>query len=326
MERELDPLFFVWELTKACNSSCRFCYNVWKDPESAYPHSAPLTLEERRLLFERVLTSLREKNRSLLCVALAGGEPLLDAHLFETAALIGAEGIPINLATNGRLLTKETILTLKELAIKQVEISLPAVAEEQYHTLTGSSELALVRKNILQLKEVHPRVSLTIAITVTRENCNTIEQCLDLAIAFSADTIVLNRFIPGGAGKKALQLLPSPDDLKRVLRIANEKSRTYEVPITVALPIENCLIPHEHYPELNFGSCSCGEAKWVIDPAGNLRVCEQSSDIVGNLLVDDFHTLIADNSIARFRQQNRFDACSDCEEIQRCGGGCRFLA
>lgn len=250
----------------------------------------------------------------------------MDELFFETVTLLHQKAIPVNLATNGRLLTKETIISLKELGVNRIEVSLPAVQGKQYENLTGSSALSTVRSNILLLKEFHPRVNLTIAITITKENVISVEECMDIAIAFSADSIVLNRFIPGGrAAQTSTQYLPSLDELASILTKANEKSQHYEIPITVALPIEDCLLSHKEFPHLNFGTCTCGESKWVIDPAGNLRICEQEPRVLGNLLHHSFTELASQAMVSQFRKQHRFAHCPECDKVTHCGGGCRFL-
>lgn len=321
------PLLFVYELTQSCNSNCSFCYNVWKKPEGEYPQATSLSISQRETLIPKLIAECKEAKLPIGGFALAGGEPLLDKEWLQTAQLLRSEGIPVNLATNGILLSEEKIRELQKIRINQVEISLPATTKASYKSLTDSEHVAQVRSNILLLKEMYPEVTLTIAITITKENLTEIDQSIDIATAFSADSIVLNRFIPTGAGlKNAENLTPSIADLKEVLSTANEKSRHLCIPITVTLPIEDCLLPHEQFPQLRFGTCTCGENKWVIDPAGHLRICEQNPHILGNLLEEPFHQLRQSIQVENFRMQNQKAECSACKKYAHCGGGCRFAS
>lgn len=323
--KEGQPLLFILELTGECNSACRFCYNVWKDPKRSYPAKAPLTLEQREKVLQSLINDLRKKEIPISGVALAGGEPLLDSAINETIALLNSEGIPVNIATNGILLNKERITTFKELGVRQIEVSLPATQTKSYAALTHSTQISQVRNNILQLKELYPQVDLTIAITVTKETLSDIEECIDIAIAFSANSIALNRFVSGGEGlyhRETLQ--PSLEELTTVLTMANRKAEEYKRPINITIPVEDCLIPHELFPSLNFGTCSCAEAKWVIDPSGNLRMCEQNPHILGNLTTDSFLSLQTLPNVAQFKDQNRTAHCRHCHSYASCGGGCRF--
>lgn len=319
------PLFFILELTRSCNSACRFCYNVWKESENAYPVEPPLTFEQRKKVIKTLIDELRQKQIPISGFALAGGEPLLDSTIYETIALLHSEGISVNVATNGILLHEENIIRLKELGIRQIEISLPATQSHSYTALTHATQVSQVRENILTLKSLYPSVDLTIAITITKENLDEIEECIDIAIAFSANSIALNRFIPGGEGRRNREILqPTLEELSTVLTIANRKVRDYETPINVTIPIEDCLISQEGYPFLNFGTCSCAKTKWVIDPSGNLRMCEQNPLILGNLREDSFLSLQVEPAVTKFRNQYRTSQCSQCASFASCGGGCRF--
>lgn len=326
MKKEQRPLFFVFELTQLCSSNCSFCYNVWKSPDQKYPSEPPLSNNTRKTLLKKLITELNSCGRPLLGFALAGGEPLLSPDCLETASYLLNRGIPVNLASNGILLTRETIIQLREMGLQQFEVSLPAADEQCYSSLTNSPQLTVVRENLLSLKELHPRAHLTIAITITKENLNSVSGAMDLAIAFSADAIVLNRFIPGGRGEKHRDILtPSLKELNKVLTVANEKSALFEIPTTVTIPIEDCHLPHAHFPHLRFGTCTCGESKWVIDPAGNLRLCEQHPKPLGNLLTESFATLSTQTEATHFRLHDRYTHCSECSKQSNCGGGCRFL-
>ena len=150
--------------------------------------------------------------------------------------------------------------------------------------------------------------------------------CWIFCCAASVDHVALNRFVPGGRGLRHVhELLPSTEELKTALRVADDKAGQLPLSINVTLPIEPCKIPHRDYPHLNFGTCGCGLDKWVIDPAGHLRICEQHPVILGNLLARPFAELSAAAEVQQFRKNNQKNECRDCPTIRNCGGGCRFL-
>jgi len=78
---------------------------------------------------------------------------------------------------------------------------------------------------------------------------------------------------------------------------------------------------------VSFGFCSAGtdRAYYAIDPLGNLRPCNHSDTILGNLLVESFAALTAPGRISNFA--SAIPAfCSDCDHRLECQGGCKASA
>lgn len=321
-----SPLFIL-ELTSQCNINCLFCYNVWKENESYETNTETdeLSVDEIKQLIDTLVSDLAHINKVPAGFALAGGEPLLNPDITEIASYIRSLNIPVNIVTNGILLTKEKIEQLKAAGVDQFEISLPALSPESYKTITQTDKAATVRESILNLKSIHPEAHLSVAVTVTALNYHEIGDIIELSYAFSVDSVVLNRFVPGGEGiANREQLELSHSQLKSVLHTANAMSEKCKIPVTVAIPVEPCIIPHNEYPNLRFGSCVCGESKWTIDPRGNLRICEQSPDILGNLFADSISVLMNSSQVTSFRNDMPQAECNICPSIKNCGGGCRF--
>lgn len=109
------------EITSRCNMSCKFCpYPVLQRPKQDMPHAYAL----------KILEELRGQKKDVTFHVL--GEPLLNSHFFEYAALCDEYGINYWLVTNGLLLTPricDKLFALKNL--KNLEIS--------FHTFTEKS-------------------------------------------------------------------------------------------------------------------------------------------------------------------------------------------
>jgi len=311
---------FVCEVTPKCNLACGFCYNVWRTPGINHPR--PLPFEP----FAELLTrTLREAKADWL--SLAGGEPLLYPGL-ETLLQCVAESLPqlkIGLLSNGTLLTRQRLAGLARVGLDYVELSLFASSRQRYEALTGHDLLETAQRAILCVKE--QGLPLTVACTLLSDGLDEFENVLMMAIALGADAVCLNPFTPTGHGKtreKEWEL--SQAQLESFLAIADRLAGKMPVPVTVTLPVEDCVIPHDRYPHLSFGSCQCGERKWVIDPQGFLRACEQNETQIGNLMQQSFSELAAHPGVLKFREQNRHAACKTCLKYKQCGGGCRFRA
>ncbi|MBN2892872.1 MAG: radical SAM protein [Bacteroidales bacterium] len=309
--------YFIFEITPECDFDCIYCYNVWK-ANSDYQQKT-LSAEKIKELFNKIL-----QNTDIEGVTITGGEPLLYPELLDVAKFFKSKNIKLGITTHGALLDEAKTKELIDAGFSYFEISLDAVNPEIHEKLTKNNQLDKIKKTILNIKKYGGL--LTISTIISKINLDEIPNVIDLSFAFSADFISLNRFIPGGQGLKNIsELSPGSEDLKKVLEIANQKAEKYKFNINISVPVEDCIIPHKNYPNLNFGTCLCGEKKWLIDSVGNLRTCEQNPEILGNLFETSFPDLYNSESAQKFRLNNLKINCKTCKSYFSCGGACRFI-
>ena len=309
--------YFIFEITSRCTGDCIFCYNVWKQDET-YPQRE-LSLPEIKRLFNKLVEEVAPAG-----ITLTGGEPLLYPDILEVVPFLSGKKIDVGIATNGMLLDESLARELTARGASYFEISLMTTDEKNFSRMTGGGSFKKVKEAIINVKK--ERAKLTVSFVLTKLNLVDLEETIDLCFAFSADSLALNRFVPGGNGLKHLsELQLGRSDLERALAVANAKSAEFNFPVNVTIPVESCIIDHQQYPHLNFGTCACGRDKWVIDPAGNLRTCEQNPEILGNLFDNSFSELARKETVDLFRHDNLKSGCDKCERLNYCGGGCRFL-
>jgi radical SAM protein with 4Fe4S-binding SPASM domain len=310
----------IYEITSRCNLDCSFCYNVWHERKD---HPIALSLEESFLMLSRVLS---ERNFSWL--ALSGGEPLLYPDLLALLHRLHEHfpALPLGLATNGTLLTEVLLQDLIKAGLNYCEVSLHSVQAADFKELTGRDKLAQVRCAIALIKKYH--LPLTVACILTAKNAAALTPLMEIAFALGADQFTLNRFVPSGRGRQNRFSLDLSDaQFAELLARADAKAAELPLPVAVTIPAEDCLFPNSSFPHLKFNPCTCAEGKWVIDPAGNLRCCEQDVRCLGNLRASSFSVLTKMPSVASFRNRHRFGArCATCGALSVCGGGCRVLA
>lgn len=309
--------YFIFEITPRCNNDCLYCYNVWKDGEK-YP-KGELPLSDIKKLFEKLLAEINPSG-----ITLAGGEPMLRSDICEIAAFLKENKINAGIATNGTLLNENNTAQLIENGIKYFELSLPGANSKTYENLSQNGKMEKVRNAILLIKK--HRIPLTVSFIITKINFGEIGEIIDLCFAFSADSLALNRFVPGGRGlQNRGKLEITEKELESVLKIADKKSAEYNFPINITIPVEPCIFNRKKYKRLNFGACVCGKYKWVIDPLGNLRTCEQNPEILGNLFENTFKKLSSKKEVGNFLAGYSMEKCEACSEFAFCGGSCRFL-
>jgi radical SAM protein with 4Fe4S-binding SPASM domain len=115
--------------------------------------------------------------------------------------------------------------------------------------------------------------------------------------------------------------------MKWALEIANNASAEFDFPISCSIPMQPCLTDHAAYANLNFGFCSAGtdRAYYTLDPLGNLRPCNHTSTILGNLLEEPFADLIAPERMRAFVEAVPA-FCDPCALRDSCQGGCKAAA
>ena len=308
--------YLVYEITSRCTNNCIYCYNVWK--QNIYYPEGELSLPQIKALFEKLLEEITPEG-----ITLTGGEPLTHPDILEVVSFLCDKKIRVSIATNGVLLNEATTRELIDGGVDYFEISAVSINPEKYNLLTQSTQCSKVKEAVLNVKRHGAK--LTITFVITKLNLAEVEEVIDFSFAFSADAVVLNRFVPGGSGLDHLsELETTQEDIESVLSIADGKSKEYSLPICITIPIESCIIDHKKYSNLNFGTCACGRKKWAIDPVGNLRICEQNPEILGNLFDKSFFELSRLEVVNSFQRNNLRADCDKCEEFARCGGGCRF--
>jgi radical SAM protein with 4Fe4S-binding SPASM domain len=167
----------------------------------------------------------------------------------------------------------------------------------------------------------------------TRHNLADLYETIQLAFAFGSRGMMLNRFNPGGRGRAHLEeLLPSAQEMRDALAVADAASAEFDFPISCSIPLQPCLIDPDAYPRLRFGYCAAGtdRAYYTLDPLGNLRPCNHTSTILGNLLEDPFADLIAADGASASRMAAFVEAspafCDPCALRDTCQGGCKAAA
>lgn len=332
----LSPSFLpsvgVLEMTYACNHRCLFCSSPWYADNNGFDIRPELTVDE----WKRTIDTLC---RMGVCdIAFTGGEPLLKEGLEEIIRYAGAcraqhietkggalvsrlEPPHLHLLTNSKLLTDKVIELCAELSI-QLSISLPGI--EAFHALTGGDPYNVL-KWFKRAKEFGLRT--TVGVTVTKTNIHELYETLGEALLAGADTILLNRFMPGGRGiAHAAELSLTAEQVVQMLDTAEEVLQTAKRWGSVGTELPKCLVPNGRYERLNVGTCcSAAVGFFVIDPSGYVRVCNHSEVRLNHISEID---KVKDHPYwRRFVMKDYLPApCMGCPHMSDCDGGCREAA
>ncbi|MBI5724054.1 MAG: radical SAM protein [Planctomycetes bacterium] len=260
-------------------------------------------------------------------VTLTGGEPLLRADLYEIIDYLRGRRVRVNIITNGSLFTDQTIARLVPYNIDIFEIPLLSDDRAIHDRMSGrAGAFDDATHAMAALKSASQRV---VAVFVaTKLNLPTFERTLELAFALGVDGVVFNRFNPGGEGVKNLELLQAgPAELSAALDIADRFVAKYKLSISCSIPMPPCLFDVKKWPNLSFGFCAAGtrRAYYTFDWLGNVRPCNHSPTILGNIRAGSFRSMASGKAMRQF-MASRPKFCDGCRMAKECQGGCKAAA
>jgi radical SAM protein with 4Fe4S-binding SPASM domain len=118
--------------------------------------------------------------------------------------------------------------------------------------------------------------------------------------------------------------MPSVEQVRRGLETAEAYASRYGVGIGASIAIPPCLIDPEPFPHVGFGFCAAGtkNAYYTLDPLGNLRPCNHTPTILGDLRDTPLREILASPELEAFRKA-RPAFCRGCSLEEACLGGCK---
>jgi radical SAM protein with 4Fe4S-binding SPASM domain len=327
------PATAVLEMTYACNHACLFCSCAWTAPGNGFDVRAEIDVSE----WKRLIGTLC--GMGVVNLAFTGGEPLLKEGLEElirfaasrTSELVETEDgklvsrrIPpkLFLLSNGKEMTRGILDLCAELGV-HLSMSLPGV--KAFPRLTAGGDPGNVLRWFERAKAAGVRT--TAGVTVTAWNLEELFETLSAALLAGAETLLLNRFLPGGRGlAHARELSIRIGDVKPMLETAEEVLRASNRRGNLGTELPLCLLDGIRLEHLKVGTqCSAAVDFFTVDPSGYLRVCNHSPVRLHRWT--EMENLKRDPTWRRFALKEYLpSACAPCTDMTRCDAGCREAA
>lgn len=300
-------------MTQKCNLNCIYCYNNWHNNKN---------IELNYYSIKKIINKL-SLYINFSSITLMGGEPLLRKDIFRIVNFLKKTKAIIGISTKAHLLDKKRIKKLINRGVSFFEISLDSIDEKIYYKLTTAKRLNKVIESISYITKYD--VECAVTIVITKINYKQVVPIIDLCFDLGVNTIYLSKFIPAGNGIiNKEQLSISESEFEEMLESVNERNIRYKMQIGLGYPIKECKINLKKYSSIRSSSCNYKNSKIVIDPQGNLKGCELSPNIIGNLLSEDgeklLHTLEKNGCSANYDEE-----CLTCKLFNECKGGCNYL-
>jgi radical SAM protein with 4Fe4S-binding SPASM domain len=319
------PKIFVLELTQRCNHRCLYCYTAWGAPELGYNRYCQGEMSTTE--FREIIAKLQDE-APVKSIALSGGEPLLREDLPEILSFLRGRDIASFIITNGTLLTRERVAAT--MVGGAYEVTLLSCRREVHDQLVGRrGAWDAVVDGMANVRQAGG--SLVTVFVATKLNYMDLFKTAELAIALGAGGLMYNRINLGAHNMRyADQLLPTPAMIRENLDILEALGEKYGLPIAIAVVIEPCVVDVRKYKHIHFGWCPLAgeDSYFTIDPAGNVRICNHSPAIVGNIKRDHFTDIYYKHPYVRRFRETWPAECANCdpELKEMCGGGCKAAA
>jgi len=309
-------------LTTRCNFSCRYCY-VEKTEPTDLPKEKYFNLIDEAV-----------KDLGIVQVGLTGGEPLLVKDLPYFIEHASKFGCKVTVLTNGYLLTKDCLHTLKNAGLYKLSISFDSDSPEIFNYLTNvPSSYKIVLENISYAASmgmhVNAGVVLLKGINDSKDNLMNITNRLQKV---GVESIAYTNLFPFGKASNMKEYILEPE------KLAEPSDAFY----TNKIPIEKChgkldldiFKIHKKYinqRDLYKGDiCDLGKGVLHILPDGRITPCPSFPNlIIGYIEKDKLSHLWSNSDILkklRKFKSSKISECSTCQMLDWCNGGCRARA
>jgi radical SAM protein with 4Fe4S-binding SPASM domain len=309
--------FVVFEITSKCNLDCRYCYNIWKRP--GVNHEPYNSYRQAKKTLKK-LFSVAEVGQ----VAMSGGEPFLSERFAEIVLFCRMKKKSVAIITNGNAAGAGDYKQMFDLGVTLFELPMHSFDAEVHDRMTrvpGSWA-----KSLGSIREVLELGGSPVAvIVITRANHMQVGRTLEFLHETGVRRVMLNRFNIGGRGiEEKDSMLVGPVELRAAFRAADETAGRLPLSITSNVCTPFCVLNPKDYKRIRVASCSASAINMplTLDVYGNLRLCNHSPVVVGNIFEDRLEALL-DGEYSRGWKKTVPEFCDGCKVYSTCYGGCR---
>ncbi len=312
--------YIIFETTPDCNLNCRFCYNVWKRPGVRCPESGTYRQAIRAL---KKMFSIADVEH----VTMSGGEPFLCERFAEIVLFCRMKHKAVTVLSNGNAAVRSDYEALVGLGVDLFEFPLHSVDARTHDTLTGvSGSWRKALRSIMDIKSLGGEVA--VVCVITKHNVADVEKTLRFLHGIGIRSVMLNRYNIGGSGlRDAAGLLAGGDALREAFRAADRLAGSLGIEITSNVCTPFCILNPVNFPHIRMSACfpASIERPFTLDTAGNLRFCNHSPVVMGNIFEDRLEALLSSRYLEQWRCAVP-DHCAECDLYTKCYGGCRAAA
>jgi radical SAM protein with 4Fe4S-binding SPASM domain len=326
VDREERPIYAVWELTLACDLSCRHCGSR---AGRARPDELT-TAEACDLVRQMADLGVRE-------VALIGGEAYLHDGWLDVVREIRRAGMECTMVTGGRGMTAERAREAAEAGVQSVAVSIDGAAQTHDRLRGMQGSYAAAVQALDNCRAAGMQIALNTQIN--RLSLPDLDEVLDIAIRVGAHGWQVQLTVPVGRAADEPDVILQPYDLLELFPLlARLKARCDAARIKL-LPGNNVgyFGPFEAQLRgmgtLHHGrTCPAGKLALGIEANGDIKGCPSlptESWVGGNVreqrLVDIWERSLPLRYTRDATEDSLWGYCRECYYASECMGGCTWM-
>ncbi|MFI5299397.1 MAG: radical SAM protein [Polyangiales bacterium] len=324
-DRKWRPRYAVWEITLACDLSCRHCGS-----RAGRARPDELTTTEALDLVDQIA------KLGVMEVTLIGGEAYLRDDFVQIARAIRGHGMSCTMTTGARAIDAKRARTIKESGIESVSVSLDGMREthDALRGVQGSFDAAIAAIGHLHDAGVHVAANTQIGRASLRE----IPDVFDTLVKARIHSWQFQLTVAMGRAADEPDLVLEPYQVLEVMpMLARLKPKADKAKVRI-WPGNNVgyFGPYESMlrgtlPRGHLASCGAGRSTLGIEANGDIKGCPSltSTEYVGGNVRDhSLQDIWERTSQLRFTRDRTVDdlwgRCRDCYYADECRGGCTW--
>jgi len=295
------------ETTYACNQNCRFCYNPNRN------------IKIDLNIIDKIVESIYES--WVPHVYLIGGEPsLLGAEKLNEYINHLAERSSVTIVTNGQIF-------LEGLSEKLACIGVPLHGLEDEHDFLAGGKGSFKRAIKSIEKYVEAGFDVRCIPVLTKTNFFQMYEVIKLAKQLGMESVFVDRYEDGGVGSIcSSELKPTITQFRTALGQMIKARDDFNISVGWGTAIPFCL-DERLLTENMSADCGAGVTFCAISPKGELRVCNQSELVYGNVLNEKIEKIWHKSELDEFRNLEWIERpCTNCSVLLDCMCGCKVDA
>ena len=307
------PPVAALELTYRCNHACRFCSCPWF--AGMIKPSAEMSVDEwKRLIDEFAANGVRQ-------FSFTGGEALMKEGCLDLVDFASKRAL-VNLLSNGRIVTDDVLRFCAERGIR-LSVSMPGLKSFAENT-DSDTPVEHILGVFARARELG--CGTTVGVAVTKLNLPELYETISAALVAGADSLLLNRFLPGGRGLAHPELMLTAEEVREIADVAEEVLSRAKRYGHFGTEMPACLIDVDKYEYLEISTgCSAATDFFTVGPNGMIRACNHSP--VEILRWDEWERLPECEEWMHFVRHDYLpEMCAGCARSTKCLGGCREAA
>ena len=294
------PSAVQWMATTACDLACPHCYS-----HAGRAGRGELSRDEACGL---IVDELVKLDRPMLVIA--GGEPLLRRDLRGIVAYAGERGVNWSLHTHGGHVARHEAM-FREHPPKMAAVSLdgPREYHDRFRGREGSFDAALRAVSLLKATGCG---EVVIGTTVHRQNADLLPRMIGPVLESGADSWGLHLVAPEGRGGRTAELMPHPEQLRRVAGLARRMRQMMHVEMDNEWGSAGEADPfYRDHPFL----CGAGRFTCVVSATGLVMPCTttDAAEAEGDVRTQPL-SRIWQRGFGRFRR----GGCGSCSDGSEC--------